>query len=596
MDASPTARFSVIVAHAPDFGIGRANALLFEPTDPDCRIDLAHFRAVTSHVLTPGRLHAVVMGYNTFVSLGRKPLRGRVNIVVTRAHQVDVTSVTSAAMLAAAAAAGGGAGGVSADATPQDTDTAPPLHVAKSLTAALQLAAALPNVDRTFVIGGAQLYKAAAVLAAEGCDYVYVTRVAAPCRACSRRHAADTACDSDDLDTSADDVASPALYTSGATTTVMPFWLAPSTCTLLHSSFLNENMVLDIYGGVNRNGASATANTNADDHDDDARILPDVGIAYRWPAPFDHDEFQYLRLVWAIVNRGQWRENRTGVPTLALFGAQLRFSLRNWTLPLLTTKRVPFEAVKKELMLLFMPGATDEAVLRDSGVRIWEANARAFAAARKAAAEESSTHADADTTTRTRTRFAGDGDLGPIYGFQWRHFGAPYAGCDVDYTGQGVDQLAQLVHALTHDPHSRRHILCAWNPAQQHDMALPPCHVMAQFYVGARGTLTCKLTQRSADVGLGLPFNIASYALLTHLLARATGLTATNLILDLGDTHVYTTHEGALLLQLSRRPRGAFPTLAFAPGAPTDLFAIRPEHVDLVDYVSHGPLPMPMAV
>jgi thymidylate synthase len=109
-------------------------------------------------------------------------------------------------------------------------------------------------------------------------------------------------------------------------------------------------------------------------------------------------------------------------------------------------------------------------------------------------------------------------------------------------------------------------------------------------------SITCKLTQRSADVGLGLPFNIASYALLTHLLARATGLTATNLILDLGDTHVYTTHEGALLLQLSRRPRAAFPTLAFAPGAPTGLFAIRPEHVDLVDYVSYGPLPMPMAV
>lgn len=544
MTSSPlTARFSVVVAHAPDYGIGRANKLLYE--DADSRADLTHFRAVTSHVLAPGRQHAVIMGYNTFESLDHKPLRKRVNIVVTRAHARRVRPVN------------------------EDFDADAPLHVAHSLDAALELAAALPTVDRVFVIGGSQVFAAVAAggLAAAGCDYAYVTCIAGPCVHCGARH---TGACAERADTT---------YSSGATAFVAPFWLDASW-EALFALPLSAHSTCTIYGAPSRPARVAPA---------PGAPLPlaDAALAYRWPVGggvadggvgLDHDEYQYLRLVADVLARGERRSNRTGVPTVSVFGAQLRFALTDGTLPLLTTKHVPFGAVAKELLLLFVAGATDNTVLTTTNVHIWTANAEARAAARAGAGGETAAS-----------------DLGPIYGFQWRHFGAPYTTAAADYTGAGVDQLAQLVHDLRADPFSRRHILCAWNPAQQRDMALPPCHVMAQFFVSASNGLTCMLTQRSADIGLGLPFNIASYALLTHLLARATGLLAEQLVVSLGDAHVYATHEGALLEQLSRRPK-PFPKLGFAEGAPTDIFAVRPEHVTVVGYEHASKLAMAMAV
>lgn len=160
-------------------------------------------------------------------------------------------------------------------------------------------------------------------------------------------------------------------------------------------------------------------------------------------------------------------------------------------------------------------------------------------------------------------------DLGPIYGFQWRHFGADYHGRDADYTNQGVDQLAEVIHLLKTDPYNRRILLTAWNPSALHKMALPPCHVLSQFYV-QNGYLSCQMYQRSADMGLGVPFNIASYSLLTILLAHITGLKVQYMIVNneqpgefvhvIGDTHVYINHEGALREQLTREPR-PFPTV-----------------------------------
>ncbi|KAF8456557.1 thymidylate synthase/dCMP hydroxymethylase domain-containing protein [Terfezia claveryi] len=308
--------------------------------------------------------------------------------------------------------------------------------------------------------------------------------------------------------------------------------------------------------------------------------------------PRNTEELQYLSLVREILDRGEHRPDRTGTGTYAVFAPpQLRFSLRDGTLPLLTTKRVFTKAILAEL-LWFISGSTSSTLLSSQGVKIWDGNgSRAFLDSVGLGHRE-------------------EGDLGPVYGFQWRHFGAEYKDAKTDYTGQGVDQLAEVVNKLMKTPYDRRIILSAWNPKDLGKMALPPCHMFAQFYVrypGARtwkeveeetgsretstltpqppaspsltpapagekeneklegmdkpkprGELHCCLYQRSCDMGLGVPFNIASYALLTHILAHVTGLEAGELIHCMGDTHVYVDHVDALKVQLGREPR-AFP-------------------------------------
>jgi thymidylate synthase len=232
-----------------------------------------------------------------------------------------------------------------------------------------------------------------------------------------------------------------------------------------------------------------------------------------------------------------------------------------------------------EELLWFLRGDTSAPRLAARGVHIWDANgSRAFLDARGLA-------------------HRAEGDLGPLYGFQWRHFGAAYAGADADYAGQGVDQITGILEALRAEArggaHDRRIILSAWNPAALHEMALPPCHVLAQFLV-ARGELTCLLYQRSADLGLGVPFNVASYAALTALLAHLAGLRPGELVHVLGDAHVYESHAGPLLEQLGRPPR-AFPTLRIDPGL-TELDAARPEHFVVDGYDPWPSVAMPMAV
>lgn len=232
-------------------------------------------------------------------------------------------------------------------------------------------------------------------------------------------------------------------------------------------------------------------------------------------------------------------------------------------LPLLTTKRVFLRGVIAEL-LWFISGSTSSRALSAQGVKIWDDNgSRAFLDG------VGLSHRD-------------EGDLGPVYGFQWRHFGAEYVNAQTDYTGQGVDQLADVIDKLLHSPHDRRIILSAWNPADLKKMALPPCHMMAQFYVsnlpgtstGASTsaakeqtpppTLHCQLYQRSCDMGLGVPFNIASYALLTHMLAHVCGLRPGSLTHVMGDAHVYLDHVDALHTQLARRPTAPWPLLRFS--------------------------------
>ncbi|KAG6451679.1 hypothetical protein O3G_MSEX007291 [Manduca sexta] len=220
-----------------------------------------------------------------------------------------------------------------------------------------------------------------------------------------------------------------------------------------------------------------------------------------------HDEYQYLNIVKQIIDTGDKRIDRTQVGTLSIFGAMQRYSLQNNTLPLLTTKRVFTRGVIEELLWM-ISGSTDAKTLSAKGVHIWDANgSRSFL----------------DNLGFTNRE---EGDLGPVYGFQWRHSGAKYIDAKTDYTGQGIDQLQNIIDTIKKNPADRRMIMCAWNPSDLGLMALPPCHCLAQFYV-ASGKLSCQLYQRSADMGLGVPFNIASYSLLTHMIAHITGLEVT---------------------------------------------------------------------
>jgi len=254
-------------------------------------------------------------------------------------------------------------------------------------------------------------------------------------------------------------------------------------------------------------------------------------------------EQTYLNLVQEAIMYGDYHDDRTKVGTYSLFGNQLVFNLEGGILPLLTTKKIMVKSILKELLWI-MKGQTDSKILNQSGVKIWNDNgSRSFLDA-------------SGFTTRE------EGDLGPIYGFQWRHAGAEYIDSMTDYNGQGVDQLKQLVDRLVANPTDRRMIICSWNVPQLSQMALPPCHCLVQFYVRGGKYLDCKLYQRSADLGLGVPFNIASYSFLMYVLGKWCNLTPGKFIHTFGDVHVYSNHVDALKVQLTRKPY-PFPTIEF---------------------------------
>jgi thymidylate synthase len=264
-------------------------------------------------------------------------------------------------------------------------------------------------------------------------------------------------------------------------------------------------------------------------------------------------EEAYLDLLRRVLESGAMKEDRTGTGTRSLFGAQLRFPLAR-SFPLLTTKKLHLKSIIHEL-LWFLSGDTNVRRLRENGVTIWDEWADA------------------------------NGELGPVYGYQWRHWRTA--------DGREVDQISDVVRQIRERPDSRRHIVSAWNPGEIDRMALPPCHALFQFYV-AGGELSCQMYQRSADLFLGVPFNIASYALLTLMIAQVTDLRPGEFILSIGDAHLYVNHVDQAREQLSREVRPA-PVMRLDPSI-RDVFAFRYDSFSLGNYDPHPAIKAPIAV
>ncbi len=291
-----------------------------------------------------------------------------------------------------------------------------------------------------------------------------------------------------------------------------------------------------------------------------------------------HKYLDQLKNLVHLAGRHPVRKDRTGVGTTSVFGVSQSYTL-SYGFPLVTTKRIPFRVVATELVW-FLSGRTDNQWLNERDVTIW----------------------DEWATPEACARFGRPpGDLGPIYGFQWRHFGAKYRGAKsstISYDGEGHDQIASLCHGLAADPNSRRHLVTAWNPIDLSAMALQPCHALWQVYV-EDGKLDLCLYQRSADLMLGVPFNIACYALLAELLAFTHGFKARRFIHNIGDMHLYSNHVDKASQQLLRNPK-ALPSLEFnqrlAGGGLAAVLDFQPEDVKLVGYDPHPVIKAQVAV
>ena len=280
---------------------------------------------------------------------------------------------------------------------------------------------------------------------------------------------------------------------------------------------------------------------------------------------------QYHELLTDILENGEEKDDRTGVGTISVFGRSLRFDLCTG-FPAITTKKLAWKSVVGEL-LWFIEGSKDERRLaeithgsKEGNVTIWTPNSLA-------------------SYWKNKAKF--EGDVGRIYGVQWRRWRKPF-------NGGYVDQLENLINGLKNDPHSRRHVLTAWNPGELDEMVLPPCHMMAQFYVSKTGKLSCQMYQRSVDVFLGLPFNIASYALFTHMVAQVCGFKVGELIINMGDTHIYKNHIQQVKTQLSRNIL-ALPVLALNTNI-KNITDFQMNDVTLLNYTSHGPIKAEIAV
>lgn len=368
----------------------------------------------------------------------------------------------------------------------------------------------------------------------------------------------------------------------------------PEQCKIIFQTYIEHNYPCDVFFEVPKNFkpifVSKTQVENAKNDQDngvayDYRILINENILkekenfnniikanYLEMNP-SHEELQYLDALRDILQTGKERTDRTGVGTISKFGLTMRFDCSE-SFPLLTTKDTFWRGIVEEL-LWFLRGDTNAKHLQEKKVHIWDGNA-----SRQFLDSLGLNHRE-------------EGDLGPVYGFQWRHFGAKYNTMHDDYNNQGVDQIQDVISQIKSNPQSRRIILSAWNPSDLKLMALPPCHVMSQFYVTG-DKLNLQMYQRSGDMGLGVPFNIASYALLLRIIAQMTGYKPGEFIHVLGDAHIYKSHVEAIKVQLTRTPN-PFPILQINPKC-QKIEDFTFNDFKLINYNHHPKIKMDMAV
>ncbi len=480
---------NLVVSVTQNYLIGTKNDLLITSKE-----DLKRFYKLTTSKYPEGDKNIVIMGYNTWLSIpeDKKPLKNRLNIVITLNHQGELTESEN-------------------------------LKVFGDLYSCMEFCNENSN-GKIFIIGGQSIYEQ--TIQNYKIDTIYLTKFIDDYR-----------------------------FKKTEETKSFPF------------------EILSDYECINE----INSHDDCSVYDDSGSYKDKINInyyTYQSKDSYNKGEYQYLNLLKKVRDEGILGDTRNG-ETISLFGERMVFDM-NDGFPLLTTKKMGYKTILREL-LWFISGSTSNKDLQDKNVTIWNLNStREFLDSRNLDYEE--------------------GDLGPVYGFQWRHSGAEYIDRNTDYTNKGVDQLQNVIDLIQNDPHSRRIIINSWNPSDLDKMALPPCHMMCQFHVNTETkTLNCQLYQRSGDMFLGVPFNIASYAFLLHIVAGMTRYKPGKLIHILGDTHIYKNHCDSVNKQFERIPL-QFPHLEILEDLSTlNIDELKEEYFVIKDYKSYDKITAPMS-
>ena len=488
-------KLNIICCVANDSIIGVNNDLYVKIKD-----DLKYFQKITSENYYKNKQNVLIMGYNTFKSIG-KPLKDRINIVISKNHDDELNI--------------------------------------KDIIYFDDLNTCFQHLDsneygKVFIIGGASIYNKVFKDYFPVIDTIHYTNV---------------------LTESLENYQYAESISKNVSRCKIPVykWCTEKKIVLLDftekcSKGLYYNFMTEMYEEKELN---YTFN-----------VFQNVYFS-------NNEELQYINLLKNILNKKNLKETRNA-NVFSEFGVRMEFDLRNG-FPILTTKRVPWKTVLREL-LWFISGSTDNQALKDKNVHIWNANAsKEFLDSRGLDYEED--------------------DLGPVYGFQWRHFGTYYVDNKTDYTGKGTDQLKYIIDEIKNNPASRRLILNSWNAADIDKMALPPCHVMVQFNID-KEFIDCQLYQRSGDMFLGVPFNITSYAFLLSIIGHITGYKPRKLIHIIGDAHIYEQHLEAVNQQIMRTPN-RFPYLTINEDL-NNIDTIKEEYFTIVNYDCYTTIPAPM--
>jgi dihydrofolate reductase/thymidylate synthase len=499
-------------------GIGFKNTLPWKNTTGG-KEDMAYFSNLTKMTNNPHSQNAVIMGRNTWESIPDKfkPLPNRLNIILSKTLPIIWHTVSK---------------GKEYDMVPclmENNRQILNAYVYPNLDSALEycynsLTYNYNDTDRIqqiFVIGGDQVFREA--ISRDDCQQIFLTEL--------------------------DDTSLPNNVNNGS----------PYTCDTFFPELHKGFKLINSY--------------NVDSCE------PKITFKrYQNMYDYNSQEFGYLNLLKDIMTNGEDHSDRTGVGIKSVFGRQLRFSLSNGVIPLMTTKKTFFKGIVEEL-LFFLRGDHDNRILQNVGVHIWDGNT------------------SREYLDKYNKHHIQEHDLGLAYGVQWRAAGAKLGNIDTDYRGKGIDQIADVIKQLKETPDSRRIIINAWNVAELEDMALVPCHTLYQFYVSKNRELSCMMTQRSCDVFLGIPFNIASTAILTRVLAQTCGMIPGEIIINLGNTHIYNSHYEQVEKQLQRIPY-KFPTLDITKNLETlkDIEQLTFEDFKLNDYHCHPGIKADMAV